>query len=409
MAEEPIEIPTSGPLPGLTMLNDVNGALLSLATMFSGASAPTAAALGISSLAGIWWHDTANAIIWLRDQADTTWIKFAQIDEVSKLIIPAGGGVIGVNTSITLEAGQIGSYVEVTGGAGVVITLPQTSSALTGRITRFFNATTLAVALTASGGQVINWGVGDTATAQTLMPGASIALDTDGSSWSVDGMGPGNPTMVGDLTIAAGSDQYAVKIYAPNNVNGANIALFGNGTTTPNKFIRAMSGVLQFINSTYSAVLATLDDIGNFSATGNISAGGSVFGTTPGAGSSGGIVVKGAANGNPGYLQFVNAAANAEWGDIHANSSGDIGITTASGNPPLGNGYYLAFRPVSAGGLGQWQALTQSGGSCALPAGGSWAYFGSNNGGGFAGVAAGGTVVWTGSANNFFGFCWRIG
>lgn len=44
--------------------------------------------------------------------------------------------------------------------------------------------------------------------------------------------------------------------------NGANIALVGNGGTTPNKFIRAANGVLQFLNSAYSAVIATISDTG---------------------------------------------------------------------------------------------------------------------------------------------------
>ena len=61
-------------------------------------------------------------------------------------------------------------------------------------------------------------------------------------------------------------------------------------------------------------------------------------------------------------------------------------------------------------GVGQWLALVldESLDNCHLPAGGTWAYFGSNFGTGFAGVAAGGSSVWSGSASNFFGFCWRI-
>lgn len=68
--------------------------------------------------------------------------------------------------------------------------------------------------------------------------------------------------------------------------------------------------------------------------------------------------------------------------------------------------------PTASAGVGNWQSLTFTGVSpsqtSVLPAGGTWAYFGSNNGSGFVGVAAGGTTVWSGGANNFFGFCWRI-
>lgn len=50
--------------------------------------------------------------------------------------------------------------------------------------------------------------------------------------------------------------------------NGANIALHGNGTTTPNKFIRADNGNLDFINSAYSAVIATMNDAGALTVNG---------------------------------------------------------------------------------------------------------------------------------------------
>ena len=78
----------------------------------------------------------------------------------------------------------------------------------------------------------------------------------------------------------------------------------------------------------------------------------------------------------------------------------DLASLIASG-PPM---------PKTAEGLGQWLALVLDGSldNCHLPAGGTWAYAGSNFGTGFAGVAAGGTSIWSGVANNFFGFCWRI-
>lgn len=77
-------------------------------------------------------------------------------------------------------------------------------------------------------------------------------------------------------------------------------------------------------------------------------------------------------------------------------------VTTATG------GIISFSTPTNSAGLGHWQELPLSGGTSTLPAGGTWAYSGSNNGTGFAGVAAGGTVIFSGSASNFFGFCWRV-
>ncbi|MGR3910015.1 tail fiber domain-containing protein [Burkholderia sp. SR8] len=68
-------------------------------------------------------------------------------------------------------------------------------------------------------------------------------------------------------------------INAPNDSNGANIQLLGNGSTTPSKFIRVINGVLQFLNSVYSSVLMSLDDSGNLTVSGNLTASGTVSGS----------------------------------------------------------------------------------------------------------------------------------
>lgn len=48
--------------------------------------------------------------------------------------------------------------------------------------------------------------------------------------------------------------------------NGANLKFAGNGSTTPNKTIRANGGNLQIVNSAYSAVISALTDAGVWSA-----------------------------------------------------------------------------------------------------------------------------------------------
>ncbi len=44
--------------------------------------------------------------------------------------------------------------------------------------------------------------------------------------------------------------------------NGANLRMQGNGVTTPNKYIRVISGTLQVVNDAYSASLFQLTDAG---------------------------------------------------------------------------------------------------------------------------------------------------
>jgi len=83
-----LTIPTAGPRTAAQLAGDINGVVATLTTMIQGATAPTAVSAGLASLAGVWWHDTANQQIKLRDQADTTWITVAQLDETAKVAAP---------------------------------------------------------------------------------------------------------------------------------------------------------------------------------------------------------------------------------------------------------------------------------------------------------------------------------
>lgn len=83
-AQNTVTIPTTGPLPGVTLINDLNAAFQSLSTVFSGTTAPTASGLGLSTTAGLPWHDTTTNTLKIRDQADANWILLFQIDETSK-------------------------------------------------------------------------------------------------------------------------------------------------------------------------------------------------------------------------------------------------------------------------------------------------------------------------------------
>lgn len=54
---------------------------------------------------------------------------------------------------------------------------------------------------------------------------------------------------------------------------GANLALFGNAASTPNKYIRAINGVFQIVNSAYTTAIFSLADSGDVSTPGSITAG----------------------------------------------------------------------------------------------------------------------------------------
>jgi hypothetical protein len=54
--------------------------------------------------------------------------------------------------------------------------------------------------------------------------------------------------------------------------NGSNIKMVGNGATTPNKYLGVLNGQFRIVNSAYSTALLTVDDSGNLTATGNVTA-----------------------------------------------------------------------------------------------------------------------------------------
>jgi hypothetical protein len=96
--------------------------------------------------------------------------------------------------------------------------------------------------------------------------------NTGGAGWSIytlvdPGVGVGGAPGPSGLTISG------------STANGAGLRLLGNGATTPSKWIRARNGVLEILNSAYSAVIASLTDSGSlvtassiFATTGNITA-----------------------------------------------------------------------------------------------------------------------------------------
>ena len=61
--------------------------------------------------------------------------------------------------------------------------------------------------------------------------------------------------------------------------SGANILLAGNGTVTPNKYIRAQNGALSMVNNNYNAEIFNISDSGNLSIGGSFTAHGAVVGT----------------------------------------------------------------------------------------------------------------------------------
>lgn len=87
--------------------------------------------------------------------------------------------------------------------------------------------------------------------------------------WDSGNLNPGNyalltgATFTGTSGVTTSGSTTTLSLI-DTGVNGCNLRLSGNGSTTPNKTIRAQGGNLEFINSAYSAVVAHMDDTGHW-------------------------------------------------------------------------------------------------------------------------------------------------
>ncbi|KVH52913.1 hypothetical protein WS89_31240 [Burkholderia sp. MSMB1072] len=83
----------------------------------------------------------------------------------------------------------------------------------------------------------------------------------------------GSAAFTAPSSVTDSSNSTATLTLTNTGSNGANLKLVGNGTTTPNKYVRVNAGVLQIANSAYSAIILALTDAGNFSIAGTLTSG----------------------------------------------------------------------------------------------------------------------------------------
>ena len=98
----------------------------------------------------------------------------------------------------------------------------------------------------------------------------SIGTTTTSARLRIDGSATNTGLVVIDDSSA--SNGATLSISATSSAAGVGIAMFGNGATTPNKYLRTVSGQFQIVNSAYTATPLVLTDAGALSATGEITA-----------------------------------------------------------------------------------------------------------------------------------------
>jgi hypothetical protein len=89
MSQNPLLLPTTGTVSGLTMTQDTNAAIDTLNTLASGTAAPS------SPEAGQLWHNTTNNTIYIYSLDSTTWIPLFVLNESAYTARPYAEGAFG--------------------------------------------------------------------------------------------------------------------------------------------------------------------------------------------------------------------------------------------------------------------------------------------------------------------------
>jgi hypothetical protein len=222
-------IPTTGILPGVSLVNDVNAALDAVLSCSFGPTAPSNGA-GRSPDTGQCWVNNTNTALWVANRYDgASWVVEGYIDTTNHLFVPSIGGGLppSVTASATTDIGVDPHATQIIAGNTTITSFGSTAPVgsikvleFTGTPTITYNATSLItpaaqnIVIPAGGGTVIvdeiaagDWLVINT---QPLGAGAYTGTGADAFGTSPNFLGtPTAPTATtGDNTTQLATDAF---------------------------------------------------------------------------------------------------------------------------------------------------------------------------------------------------------
>lgn len=244
-------IPTTGTLPGLTAVQDINAAIAALISSNAGASAPTTDCSGLS-VTGQLWLNTAvspNAIE-MYNSGTGTWVVIGTLGDGTNMVFtpPVGGGVSTIASAATTDLGTVPAAAVTVTGTTAITALGATAPIGTAKFVTFqsaglvltYNATSLILPTAAN----ITTQAGDKAIALALGSGnwALFAYTrADGTALNQSGVITGALTLNGTIsppTLSGGDSNNfapsgfatAVNLRLVANTSGSTITGISGGT-----------------------------------------------------------------------------------------------------------------------------------------------------------------------------------
>lgn len=228
--------PTTGTVSGLSLTNNFNGAIDSVNTLNSGASAPTNQLTGTPSVGNSWLNTSANPNAWsLYDGLQ--WVKLGALDTVNHIWnAQVGGGTASLASASTVDLCSVPQYFVTITGTTTITGFGSTCPAGVQKVVTFAGA---------------------------------LTLTYNGTSLIIPGAQSVSPTATGDIAIlvALGSGNWQVISYAPANgaalinpaVDVGTISFYGGGAPPSSKYLEGYGQAVS--RTTYSTLLGVYTNV----------------------------------------------------------------------------------------------------------------------------------------------------